>query len=180
MAKLRKCRECSHDVSKKAKTCPNCGIKKPGARQYSLWKTLAVFAFVYALWSVLPDTPPMHQPNTQLTTASNSTPSAANNNEREQTDAAKLNTSRVTNAKIYAEQTVRKSLKSPSGASFSGYPDTRSGRLKVFDDRYVVSGWVDAENSFGATIRSDYQVVVEFAPGSADSIRVITFDLFDR
>jgi hypothetical protein len=33
MAKLSKCRTCSHTVSTRAKHCPNCGEGKPGARK---------------------------------------------------------------------------------------------------------------------------------------------------
>lgn len=93
---------------------------------------------------------------------------------------AKLNGRRLTNAKILAEQAIRKNLKNPNGASFSGYPDTRAGRLQGFDHRFVVKGWVDAQNNFGATIRTPYEVIVEFEPGSSDSARVVTADIFDN
>jgi hypothetical protein len=29
---MAKCRECGKDVSSKAKTCPNCGVKRPSGR----------------------------------------------------------------------------------------------------------------------------------------------------
>jgi len=34
---LVKCRECKAEVSSIAKTCPSCGIKKPGSKRLGLW-----------------------------------------------------------------------------------------------------------------------------------------------
>ena len=45
---LTKCKECNHDVSDDAKTCPNCGAKV--SRKWGFWKkSLAV---IVALWLV--------------------------------------------------------------------------------------------------------------------------------
>lgn len=45
-------------------------------------------------------------------------------------------------------------LKAPSTATFG---DVRSTISDDFDpDRWTVTGWVDAENSFGATLRSEW------------------------
>ena len=55
---------------------------------------------------------------------------------------------------VCAEDIVKSSLKSPSSAKFCKYPEatiTYSG-----DNDWVVSGWVDAQNSYGATIRTDF------------------------
>ena len=47
---LTKCRECGHKISKKAKTCPNCGgpVKKPGQIS-SGWGCLIIIAVIAAL-----------------------------------------------------------------------------------------------------------------------------------
>ena len=50
MAKLVKCKDCGHEVSKKAKTCPNCGVKKPAAKGMS--KSKAVLLVVVAIAAV--------------------------------------------------------------------------------------------------------------------------------
>jgi TPR repeat protein len=59
-----------------------------------------------------------------------------------------------------AENLIRRTLKSPSSAKFSGFSETN--RKKTFDDGsvqyYVVSGWVESRNSFGAMLRDDYLV----------------------
>ncbi|SNR98957.1 hypothetical protein SAMN06272737_1579 [Blastococcus mobilis] len=52
---------------------------------------------------------------------------------------------------------VEDRLKAPSSADFSGYFDSyviQSG------DEYTVSGYVDAENSFGAMLRSEWTCTV--------------------
>ena len=59
-----------------------------------------------------------------------------------------------------AEDVVKANLKSPSSAKFpfsygsDGVSMTKSGNL------YTVSAWVDAENSYGAELRSDFTVTM--------------------
>lgn len=59
-----------------------------------------------------------------------------------------------------AEALIRQRLKSPSSAKFSRYAET--SRKKTYDDGvkqyYVVSGWVESQNSFGAMLRDDYLI----------------------
>ncbi len=50
MANLVKCKDCGHEVSEKAKTCPNCGVKKPAAKGMS--KTKAVLLVIVAIAAV--------------------------------------------------------------------------------------------------------------------------------
>ena len=70
-----------------------------------------------------------------------------------------------------AEQLIRGKLKSPSSAKFSPYKDT--SRRKTYDDGivqyYVVSGWVESQNSFGAMLRSDYTICIK---GTEDSTKI--------
>ena len=64
------------------------------------------------------------------------------------------NTSNDTMAYIQCEDAVRESLKAPSSAEFSGF--FGSEVIVQGDRRYAIIGWVDAENSFGAKIRTKY------------------------
>ena len=60
---------------------------------------------------------------------------------------------------VIAENAVRQQLKSPSTAQFcnsSEYSVSRS------ENEWTVSGWVDAQNSFGATLRSKFTVTISF------------------
>lgn len=59
-------------------------------------------------------------------------------------------------ARAIAEQFVEQELKAPGSATFGGREVT-----KLASGRYRVSGWVDAQNSFGAKIRNRYTVTVE-------------------
>lgn len=45
---MRPCRECGQDISTKAKTCPNCGVKKPGRKEYGWKSLLLILAFLVA------------------------------------------------------------------------------------------------------------------------------------
>lgn len=59
---------------------------------------------------------------------------------------------------------VRRTLKAPSTASFSDCSDSRETSVVRLDGarpRYRVDGYVDAENSFSAKLRSNYRAVVE-------------------
>ncbi len=58
---------------------------------------------------------------------------------------------------VIAQEIVSSNLKNPSSASFCSLSECRMGRNK---DYVVVQGYVDATNSFGAQIRSEF--IVEF------------------
>ena len=57
---------------------------------------------------------------------------------------------------VIARQAVERLLKSPSTAEF---PSCREITItELGDDKYRVTGYVDAQNSFGVEIRSQYMV----------------------
>lgn len=59
-----------------------------------------------------------------------------------------------------AEKEVKAQLKAPSTAKFcrsSEYTVSRSSNT------WTVSGWVDAQNSFGATLRNNFTVKITFS-----------------
>lgn len=67
-----------------------------------------------------------------------------------------------------AEKEVKAKLKSPSTAKFSSFSEisvTRSGNT------WCVSGWVDAQNGFGATLRNSYTVKIEFASSDTYTVK---------
>lgn len=50
---LKKCKECGTEISKKAKTCPNCGAPN-GPKQFSIGKLIILIAgagLIYSMWS---------------------------------------------------------------------------------------------------------------------------------
>lgn len=64
---------------------------------------------------------------------------------------------------FYAGQkAVKEHLKSPRDADFSSlYWDKESKVVPYGYQQYLVAGWVDSRNSFGAKLRSDWAAVVE-------------------
>lgn len=70
-----------------------------------------------------------------------------------------------------AEKQVKAKLKSPSTAKFSAASETsvtRSGNT------WRVTGWVDAQNGFGATLRNSYTVKIEFASSDTYTVKECT------
>jgi len=68
--------------------------------------------------------------------------------------------SRMATAQIACEQLVKDQLKSPSTAKFTGVYTQTSGST------FVTTGSVDAQNSFGATIRADFRCETPTGAGS--------------
>lgn len=59
-------------------------------------------------------------------------------------------------ARYTAKEFVKRRLRAPSTASFSGLTETSVTKTK--DGDYFVMGWVDSQNGFGAMIRSTWIV----------------------
>lgn len=77
---------------------------------------------------------------------------------------------------LSAKTAVKQALKSPSTAEFCNYND-----ISVFtsdNNLVLVMGYVDAQNGFGAMIRSDF--LVELAIGEAGSIKCMYIALGDK
>lgn len=59
-----------------------------------------------------------------------------------------------TGARLACHHSVRQQLRAPSTASFAPASDTRIARS---GSEWTLTGWVDAENAFGATVRSTWR-----------------------
>lgn len=68
---------------------------------------------------------------------------------------------------VIAEKTVKAQLKSPSTAKFC---KTTEATISCSGNTWTVSGWVDAQNSFGATLRNNF--TVKFTFSSSDKYTV--------
>ena len=60
---------------------------------------------------------------------------------------------------VIAKKTVKNNLKSPSTADFCS---TSEATITCDGNTWTVKGWVDAQNSFGATLRSNFTVKFTF------------------
>lgn len=76
-------------------------------------------------------------------------------------------------AKVCAVKAVKDSLKSPSTADFCSYNDMTATSLG--GDKWKVTGYVDAQNSFGATLRENWTVTLTLT-GSGFKDYTVSFD----
>lgn len=80
-------------------------------------------------------------------------------------------------ASVLAEEVIKDYLVSPSSADFpfyTNYSITHTGL------RYKVEGYVDSDNAFGASLRNDFIVILEFVDGEMESYRAIYVQLGDE
>jgi len=133
----KKCGECLVDIPRKAKKCSHCGSKQK--QEYTakhLLYALILIIFVVVVFS----------------SGGNDSPSAPTE------PLAPTESQTYITAKSYVENV----LKAPSTADF---PTLGTVRKLDGEDKYVVYGYVDSENSFGAMIRSDWEVRLKYLGG---------------
>lgn len=75
---------------------------------------------------------------------------------------------------VACEKFVRVRLKSPASAEF---PIGERKATDLGSNRYTVTGAVDADNSYGATIRNRYNCRVEFTGG--ENWRLLNLDMWE-
>jgi hypothetical protein len=62
----------------------------------------------------------------------------------------------------YAEEFVKKGLKSPASAKFPGANEKIEHIEYLGDSRYQVKSWVESQNSFGASLQTPFSCVIRF------------------
>lgn len=60
---------------------------------------------------------------------------------------------------VYSQQYVKEKLKSPSTAQFAGIGESHI--QKIDQETYKITSFVDAQNSFGATLRTNYVIIMK-------------------
>ena len=88
-------------------------------------------------------------------------------------DSSSSNSDEATDAKICAAKAVKDQLKSPSTADFCKYTEMTATNLG--GNKWKITGWVDAQNSFGATVRENWTVTLTLT-GSGFKDYTVTFD----
>lgn len=76
--------------------------------------------------------------------------------------------SRKVKAWTCAQTIVKDNLKSPSSAEFCSINDAT---IENSGDKYTISGYVDADNSFGASIRSEFTVTFILTDNGCTNVR---------
>ena len=143
-----KCVDCGWDISDSSKTCPHCGcatkksiLAEQERKNQEQWNNLSprekkiytiITIAIIVLVSVF-----------LFKACSGSTKEDDYNTE--------------SRAKVCAEMAVEDRLKSPSTAKFC--PSYEMTATNLGGDRWKVTGYVDAQNSFGAEIRESWTVV---------------------
>ncbi|KKR61604.1 hypothetical protein A2643_02920 [Candidatus Nomurabacteria bacterium RIFCSPHIGHO2_01_FULL_39_220] len=88
-------------------------------------------------------------------------------------DPQKATRERETISIVFAKDVIRKTLKAPSTAKFV---DVQAYELSNEKDVWAVNGYVDSQNSFGAMIRSQWEVQLDYRDGKNGTVKSIFFD----
>jgi RNA polymerase subunit RPABC4/transcription elongation factor Spt4 len=144
---LKPCKECGKEISTEAKVCPNCGKKNPTASESHNWVWVAALIVVLILavnifGSRTSSPPPKPKTPEQIAREDSLHASELRQKAIDQ---------QLTAAQLLCRQAAEKSLKSPSTAQFHDgdtyFKDLGKGRSHI-------QLQVDAENSFGASLRT--------------------------
>lgn len=99
--------------------------------------------------------------------------SSNENTSTPETIAQKAEKDREINSIVFAESVIKKILKAPSTAKFV---DVEAYELLNEKGVWAVNGSVDSQNSFGAMIRNQWEVQLDFRDGKGGSVKSILFD----
>lgn len=129
-----KCPDCGRDVSDSLKNCPHCGKQVKSEAGITLLGFLLTVALFYGLWLYV---------------------SSPGKQEPRQVDKG-------IEAYSMAQVMVEDRLKAPSTADFPVY--TPGQVVKLGENKWKIISYVDAQNSFGAKVRTYYEVTLEEDP----------------
>lgn len=87
-------------------------------------------------------------------------------------ESAQIN-EKETQSIVFAENKIENILKSPSTAKFV---EVKAYELSNMKDVWAVNGYVDSQNSFGATIRNQWEVQLDYRDGKGGTVKSILLD----
>jgi hypothetical protein len=162
---LISCPECKKRISDTAASCPGCGFRltpdvldQIRKRERKTKGVAGVGCGILVLAFVIL---PLARTPRSASARAVATPSV----EQEAPDPGPIE------AFVMSQEFVKRALKAPSTAEFPWYEDGFVTRLG--DGRFRVSAYLDAQNSFGAQLRSRYSCVVKSARDGSWSLESI-------
>ena len=141
---LIKCPECGENISDKANTCPHCG--------YTLKKKESSGCFTAFLWiiAIIIGLVVINTIYTDITSK-----------KTEGNIGSGFKHDKIM-AYNYAENFVKKQLKSPRTAKFPSVSEKITHVHEQNYNEYKIDSWVDSQNSFGALVRTRFICTIIF------------------
>jgi hypothetical protein len=143
---LTTCKDCGHQVSRTAAACPGCGAKVPKSMGMVGWLVLGFFTLFVVQCSTYSLRNEARKPT--------QTPEQKEDEAKQQI---------LSDAKWKCREFITATLKAPSTAEFQNYNNFTAWH-EGYGGRYSVAGYVDAQNSFGAMIRTQFKCDLQRDP----------------
>ena len=149
---LLNCRSCGKEISENAASCPHCGepLAKQG-KSFGCGTVLLVVAAAFFLFVFVG----------VYYGSENAEPYDSNNDSM---------------AWIMAQDFIEKRLSSPSTAEFPRYYQLPDNAIRKTGDNYIIDAYVDSQNGFGATIRTNFIVNVRYSGDETWKLINLEFD----
>lgn len=146
MALKGTCKSCKKQIPLSSTICPECGIKNPFATIGSHIFTAVVLISIFGglIYACTPE---------------EKTPEEIAQAKAQQAEKACRD---ETMFFVMSQDFVKQQLKSPSTAKFPYISDSNVSVSYLGDCTNLVVGYVDAQNSFGATIRNRYAATLQY------------------
>ncbi len=163
MGDLMTCPACSKDISRSAKTCPGCG--HPVEQPFGLVKSdndfLVKVGFGLFVGIIL------------LATCRGKPEDATRARARAEKGAYEQKCGEKAMALVMAQGFVQKKLRAPATADF---PASLDGVLMLECGHWRVDSYVDAQNGFGALIRTSYRAEMRKNDAETWELILLTLD----
>lgn len=163
---LVKCKECREKVSTKAKTCPSCGVKVkkpiPAGGIITVIILFLIMAMIIAGNSAPDMTPEQLAAREEARATRQAERESAETEKQAQQEERRCSDQGM--AFVMSQNFVKKRLRSPSTAKFPNVTSEGVRTQYLGNCTHKVQAYVDSQNGFGATIRTQYYAELKKQP----------------